>query len=149
GSASQVIEAVGAAMGVAIPLETPATRLGHAHSARVTGRDRELQRLHELYRAVRGGDTACAMIIGPPGIGKTALVRELRVHAQLDGAVVGHAELGEGAPTYAPVEALVAQLHGARPAAPAAAGARPEAEGADEARSRLTEETLGAITGAA
>ncbi len=113
GSAAQVIEALSTASGVPYALETPATRTGTIHSARLTGRDEELAHLQALYAAVRGGAGRHVVIEAPSGLGKSRLVKELRVHAQLDGALVVVAAGAPGGPSHHAVSALVGQLGGA------------------------------------
>jgi PAS domain S-box-containing protein len=56
---------------------------GHAaldwHSMPLRGRDREIARIWEAFERVRDGETGHAMawLVGPSGIGKTALIREM------------------------------------------------------------------------
>jgi hypothetical protein len=55
---------------------------------RLVGRDRELDSLVAEFESTRTGRGAAVMIIGEPGIGKTALVASIAAHAQADGALV-------------------------------------------------------------
>jgi ABC-type oligopeptide transport system substrate-binding subunit/class 3 adenylate cyclase len=47
-------------------------------SARMVGRDRELERAREAVEAVAGGTGGVVFVTGEPGIGKTRMVHELR-----------------------------------------------------------------------
>jgi tetratricopeptide (TPR) repeat protein len=55
---------------------------------RLVGRRAELEQLRELWRRALAGNGHMALVSGEPGIGKTRLVRELIVYAQLYGANV-------------------------------------------------------------
>src|SRR5262249_46896286 len=55
GSAAQVIEAIAAASGRPVPLETAATRVGWVGSARLAGRDVERARLESRWAEVQRG----------------------------------------------------------------------------------------------
>jgi tetratricopeptide (TPR) repeat protein len=112
-SAAQVIEAISAATQRVIPLETPATRTGYISSARLTGREAELARLTGAYAEVKTGAARHLVVAGEAGLGKSRLVRELLVQAQLDGALTAVVTCGESATTYEPMAALVAQIAGA------------------------------------
>ena len=49
------------------------------------GRDTELEQVEQLLRAVSGGHPQVLLLRGDPGLGKTQLLRETRVRAQLRG----------------------------------------------------------------
>jgi tetratricopeptide (TPR) repeat protein/transcriptional regulator with XRE-family HTH domain len=76
---------------------------------RLVGRGGELNQLRDLWVRVQQGRGHLALISGEPGIGKTRLAREMRVVAQLNGAVVltGGCYEYEAAAPYLPfVESL-------------------------------------------
>lgn len=70
----------------------------------MVGRDEELTRLQELWRAVCGGARRIALVAGEAGIGKTRLVAELAREVSASGAVVllGHGEHNPLVP-YGPI----------------------------------------------
>ncbi|MER5202383.1 AAA family ATPase [Streptomyces sp. NPDC002825] len=80
------------------------------------GREAELERLRALVAAVRDGEGgAVALLLGEPGIGKTALLRETVSLARAQGFVVSHGraeELHELAPLASLASGL---LHGDPP----------------------------------
>lgn len=80
------------------------------------GREAELERLRALVEAVRGGEGgAVALLLGEPGIGKTALLQEAVSLARTDGFLVSHGraeELHELAPLASLASGL---LHGDPP----------------------------------
>ena len=49
-----------------------------APPARLVGRDSELGELRSLFSAAVTGDRGVALVTGPPGVGKTALIEQLR-----------------------------------------------------------------------
>jgi PAS domain S-box-containing protein len=55
--------------------------------SRLVGRDGEISRLHEAYRQVRGGrpGAGALLVAGAPGVGKSALLDELRPLVTADG----------------------------------------------------------------
>ncbi len=76
---------------------------------RLVGRGGELNQLRDLWARAQQGHGHLALISGEPGIGKTRLAREMRVVAQLNGAVVltGGCYEYEAAAPYLPfVESL-------------------------------------------
>nr|WP_242438582.1 AAA family ATPase [Streptomyces sp. CB00455] len=80
------------------------------------GREAELERLRALVEAVQGGQGgAIALLLGEPGIGKTALLQETLSTARAHGFVVSHGhaeELHELAPLASLASGL---LHGDPP----------------------------------
>ena len=74
------------------------------------GRSEESARLHAALEHARHGHSSATVIAGEAGVGKTRLVSDFALDAQLDGVVVmlgGCIDLGEGGLPYAPVvEAL-------------------------------------------
>ncbi len=61
----------------------------------LAGRERELRWLRQRWEEARGGRVVCAVVWGPPGIGKTRLVAELAAEVQRAGAAVLFAGGGE------------------------------------------------------
>ena len=80
------------------------------------GRRRELDELHEAYDAVvRESLCRLATIVGPPGIGKSRLAREVLGSFREAQAVVGRCvAYGDGV-TYLPLGEIVRQIAGAEP----------------------------------
>jgi DNA-binding CsgD family transcriptional regulator/tetratricopeptide (TPR) repeat protein len=74
------------------------------------GRADETARLHAALVRARHGQSSATVVAGEAGVGKTRLVAEFALDAQMDGVVVmigGCIDLGEGGLPYAPVvEAL-------------------------------------------
>ncbi|HEY6559155.1 MAG TPA: AAA family ATPase [Polyangiaceae bacterium] len=85
-SAGAVIEELTRIAGLE-PEEYEHTAQSYLLSGRVTGRDAELKWLGKRVERARKGRGAPILIEGPPGIGKTCLLREASVAARLRGAV--------------------------------------------------------------
>ena len=68
------------------------------------GREAELPKLRNAFDRAASGSGSLAMVVGEPGIGKTALCEQLAAHAERQGGItlVGHCYEGEGAPPYWP-----------------------------------------------
>ncbi len=81
---------------------------GWLQSARLVGRGAELRRIRDVVEGSTHGNGSMLVLEGPSGVGKTRLLREAGLHAQLAGATVlrGRGRLG-----YAPYD-LVRQLVG-------------------------------------
>ncbi|MBW2461503.1 MAG: sigma 54-interacting transcriptional regulator [Deltaproteobacteria bacterium] len=69
------------------------------------GRESELTRLGELYRAASRDGERLALLVGPTGIGKSAILQEFRGRIRLDGGVVveGRCEPGRAFGPFAEV----------------------------------------------
>lgn len=101
----------------ATPTPGPLTNLSRPVGAipaptRVFGRETEYARLFDLWsKASRGSGTAC-VVVGEPGIGKTALVSKLANQVQASGGSVCyvHCYGTEKSVPFAPVSALIRQL---------------------------------------
>jgi predicted ATPase len=80
------------------------------------GRERELRQLQSAFETASTGDGALILLVGEPGIGKTALSDQLSrfVSAAGGGSLVGHCyEEGSFRPPYQPfVEVFASYLHG-------------------------------------
>ncbi len=61
-------------------------------AAQLIGRSRELDRLHDLWRAATAGSRSLAVVRGGAGVGKTRLVTEIAGQALLQGAVVASSQ---------------------------------------------------------
>jgi WD40 repeat protein/DNA-binding SARP family transcriptional activator len=61
--------------------------------APLVGRDAELARLRGLWRRACAGAGTSVLVTGPPGIGKTRLVREFAEEVRRDGGAVAYDEL--------------------------------------------------------
>lgn len=84
-------------------------------SPRFTGRETELQRARELTEAaVRGSGAACA-IESTAGMGRTRLLEEIGIAAQLSGALLLHVDAGAHSSRYGSVRALAFRLLDALP----------------------------------
>ena len=71
-------------------------RLRRRAPTALVGRERELSRLRELWRAVREGEGArLVLVTGEAGIGKSRLARELALEVREQGAVVLHGTADE------------------------------------------------------
>ena len=99
--------------GTPVSLGTPPT----ARHAPFVGRESELDHLRSLYEAATGvgGNGALVMLVGEPGIGKTAICEQLVHHVVRSGGQVllGHCyDAGSFRPPYQPfVEAFGGYLH--------------------------------------
>lgn len=80
---------------------------GWLQSARLVGRAAELDRIRQVVEETSRGQGALVVVEGPSGVGKTRLLREAGVYAQLAGATVLRGR-GRGV-GYAPYD-LVRQL---------------------------------------
>ncbi len=87
-SANAVIQAVNEATGLNFPVETKETKRGYIQSGSFVGRAFELARLQGLMmRSIQGYGQA-VLISGTAGVGKTRLIRELRIRAQMQRVLV-------------------------------------------------------------
>ena len=91
------------------PVESP-----HEHNPlyrrTFVGREQEVRRLHQAYDAAVSGQGGLVMVVGEPGIGKTALCEQLTTYVAMRGgtALIGHCyEEGSLSLPYLPfVEAM-------------------------------------------
>ncbi|MHC4598508.1 MAG: serine/threonine-protein kinase, partial [Planctomycetota bacterium] len=114
-SAQEVILAVNEGLGTDYEVETPATAAGYVLTTPLIGREAELGRLRELFKASvetesapYGKHPAAVLIRGAPGVGKNRLVKELRWYAQLRGAAF--LECAAGPEGGAPLEFLASAV---------------------------------------
>ncbi len=78
------------------------------------GRTAEFAALWQAWDAARGGRGGCIVLVGPPGIGKTALANKLGDQVRVGGgaACVARCFRTERCVPFAPVSALVRQMAG-------------------------------------
>ncbi len=87
-SAAEVIERIDAIVGAAPDTELEVAR-GYLASASFVGRQREMKRMRRYFDRVAAGGPGRAVIVeAPSGMGKTRLLREIHLEAQLRGATV-------------------------------------------------------------
>lgn len=84
-------------------------------SPRFTGREAELQRARELTDAAVRGSGAAVCIASTAGMGRTRLLQEIGVGAQLSGALLLHVDAGAHSSRYGSVRALALRLFDALP----------------------------------
>jgi len=88
GSANEVIEAVNEITGSAYELETRETAASYALRTHFVGREAELDALQTAWEQAQENKGKVVLISGESGVGKTRLVTELEVQAELAGARV-------------------------------------------------------------
>jgi tetratricopeptide (TPR) repeat protein len=107
-SASEVRQALQAVAGSPLPLGEGGRRPGEGGAPSTTGvtsptvdplyrrtfvgRENETRQLHQVYDAAVSGQGGLVMVVGEPGIGKTAICEQLATYVQLRGGktLVGH-----------------------------------------------------------
>jgi signal transduction histidine kinase/DNA-binding response OmpR family regulator/tetratricopeptide (TPR) repeat protein/tRNA A-37 threonylcarbamoyl transferase component Bud32 len=97
-SAAEVIQAIGALRGRQYSLATPESLASYVLSGRLIGRELELARLQGLLMRASEGRGRLVLVGGPSGSGKTRLMRELRIRAQMQSALVLQAGGIDGPP---------------------------------------------------
>src|SRR5438046_562547 len=90
--AFQRLMARGGPVGEERPAAGPAAGRSGLAAAELVGRCRELDLLHDLWRAATVGSRALAVVRGGAGVGKTRLVTEVAGRAVLQGAVVASSQ---------------------------------------------------------
>lgn len=108
-SAAEVIDRIGALAG---PERTRVeVNRGYLASARLAGRERELERARGALRRTRSGEGEALLLEAPSGMGKSRLLREIAVEAQLGGARVLSARCeGAGQGPYSALHGLLEGL---------------------------------------
>src|SRR6185503_12975257 len=86
-SAAEVIDRL-TSIGELAPLPEADTSRGWIASAALVGRQREVQRIRKAVAAAQGGDGASLLIEAPSGAGKSRVLREVALEAQLAGLTV-------------------------------------------------------------
>lgn len=111
GEAEEVVAALSAALGRPLPEETVAIRESFLRTARVAGRDPEIQQLTSLLAAMVAGQGSALLIGGESGAGKSRLLEELRTLSLARGALVLRGQaIGEGFDPYQPWREVLRQL---------------------------------------
>lgn len=87
-SAEAVIQAINQLTGSDYPVETKETKRGYIQSGDFVGRSFEIARLQGLLMRMMQGQGRLVLITGAAGVGKTRLVRELRLSAQMQRVLV-------------------------------------------------------------
>ena len=87
-TAEETLDELCAATNQPVPEETSSIRESFLHTAKLVGRERELQTLVDSLDEVTSGDGATWLIGGESGVGKSRLVDELRIRALIRGVVV-------------------------------------------------------------
>jgi tetratricopeptide (TPR) repeat protein len=111
-SAAQVIDELARATGEALTTETAATRTVHLEPSRLVGKETVLATLDQ-----RRHGSGQVELVGPSGVGKSAVLREVRLRARLDGDFVVSVDAAGGGRV---LHAIVAALAGAALGADAA-----------------------------
>jgi tetratricopeptide (TPR) repeat protein len=100
-NAAHVIESFGEALGVALPIETNATRESFLRAAKMVDREQERALLSEALSGAMNGYGGVWLVSGESGVGKTRLLDELRAAALVGGAqVVRGQPVSEGAALF-------------------------------------------------
>ncbi|MCP4536397.1 MAG: protein kinase [Chloroflexi bacterium] len=87
-SANEVIEAVNEITGSMYGLETRETASSYALRTRFVNREAEMEVLQTVWEQAKSGEGRLVLISGASGLGKTRLVEELEIRAELEGARV-------------------------------------------------------------
>ncbi|MCP4535937.1 MAG: tetratricopeptide repeat protein, partial [Chloroflexi bacterium] len=87
-SANEVIEAVNEITGSTYQLETRETASSYALRTRFVNREAEMEVLQTVWEQAKFGEGRLVLISGASGLGKTRLVEELEIRAELEGARV-------------------------------------------------------------
>jgi len=108
-SAAEVVDRLGAIAGLERDPEL-AVVSGYLSSAKLIGREVELQRLRRRIRRLAKGQGAAVSIVAPAGSGKSRLLREAGLEAQLAGATLARVACEPSRGPYAAVRALAREL---------------------------------------
>ncbi|MBZ0320217.1 MAG: DUF2791 family P-loop domain-containing protein [Anaerolineae bacterium] len=100
-TAHEVIEALCAASGQAVPPESAATRESFLQAATFVGREAELNTLLHALDESLDGQAGFWLIGGESGVGKSRLLAELRTRALVRGALVLHGKMTDKSLPYA------------------------------------------------
>lgn len=110
-SANEVIGEINRLTELNFPVETRETKRGYVQSGAFVGRDFELARLQGLLMRMVQGQGRLVLISGAAGVGKTRLVREVRLRAQMQRVLVCEGACHEHARTpYRPWIAIFKQM---------------------------------------
>ncbi|MCP4536402.1 MAG: tetratricopeptide repeat protein [Chloroflexi bacterium] len=117
-SADEVIEAVNEITGSGYKLETRETASSYALRTQFVNREAEMEMLQMMWEQTKAGAGKLILISGESGLGKTRLVEELEIQAELEGARVVWGQCVEsGGSAYQPwrevLRVLMRYLEGA------------------------------------
>jgi len=102
-SANEVIEAINETLGTEYRLETRETASSYALRTHFVDRETEMKTLQALWEQARSGEGRIVLLQGESGVGKTRLLEELEVRAELEGDHVVWGQCVEGgANAYGP-----------------------------------------------
>lgn len=110
-SANEVIQEVNRGFGLDLPLESGQAVSRNLFLSRLVGRDKELVDLYQALQLASGGHGTCVFISGETGIGRTRLLSEFALQAQLNDAQVFWTRCYSAeSSAYEPVVQLLSQL---------------------------------------
>lgn len=112
-SAAEVIDRLGPFLSGSRP-QTHVVK-GYVASPGLVGRSREMERVRELCDMAHAGQGRTLVVQAPSGAGKSRLLKEITIEAQLRGAVALVVEADDGHAPYGVVRKLIAQLLVAAP----------------------------------
>lgn len=143
-SAAEVIERLTVAGGLP-PLPSSEAVHGYLASGVLLGRDEELAKADDALQRSARGEGAALLLEAPSGMGKSRLLREISVRAQVAGATVVTAERHEDdASPYSAIQVLARALFDAG-GSHAIEAARPHAAILVRALPTLIQERLGSV----
>ncbi|MCU0607195.1 MAG: tetratricopeptide repeat protein [Candidatus Edwardsbacteria bacterium] len=87
-SANEVIAELNRINDTALPLESEQAHAHHVFFSRLVGRDKEITELRQALQNAAAGRGSCLFVSGEAGIGRTRLMTEFALHAQLSDAQV-------------------------------------------------------------
>ncbi len=108
-SAAEVMERLGAIAKLEPAPELDIAR-GYVQSAVLVGRERELAALRQRLRRTIDGHGRAIVLYGRSGVGKSRLMRELGIEAQLSGATVAHVHADDGRGPFGVMRKLAEEL---------------------------------------
>jgi len=73
----------------------------------LVGRAREMDKLERALRSAMGGEGRALLIESNPGVGRSRLLSELAIRAQLEGALLSHVDAGRNREPHETARALV------------------------------------------
>lgn len=110
-SANEVIQEINRGFGLDLPLESGQAASRNLFLSRLVGRDKEMADLFQALQLAAGGHGTCIFISGETGIGRTRLLSEFALQAQLSDAQVFWARCySSDCSAYEPVIQLLSQL---------------------------------------
>lgn len=118
-SGAEVIDRLNALLGATGALAPPRAELAAAHlsSTAYVGQERARARLRRMLQLAVRGRGQSVVITGEPGVGRSRLMRELALEAQVASATVLHVQASGGERAFGVASALSSQLLAALPSA--------------------------------